>query len=76
MSRREVGVVNIKVDEGLYVELHKVFQEIATNTASYSLAFTFQPLGAAAIKKGEQKGGNSMNIPAESQACEFSPSHS
>jgi len=74
MLRQEIGVVNIRVDEELYVELHEVFLEIVTNTASYSLAFTFQPLGASAVRKGQERGGNSTNIPPESQACESYPS--
>jgi hypothetical protein len=65
-----MGVVNIKVDKELYVKLHRVFQGIVTNTASYSLAFTFQPLGVSAVRGGEE-GGNSMNIPPKSQACKF-----
>jgi hypothetical protein len=56
------------MDAKLYGDLHAVLQGIV-NTTSYQLAFTYQPLGAAAVKKGQDKGGNSLNISPVNQSC-------
>jgi hypothetical protein len=56
------------LDADLYVELHKVLQSVVT-TDSYSLSFTIQPFGAAAVGKGEELGGNSLGIAPLNQAC-------
>lgn len=69
--RRAVGVVCVKMDPGLYVELHEILKNIDT-TALSSLAFTFQPFGLSAAKKGEERGGNSLGIAPVSQACMLS----
>jgi hypothetical protein len=34
-----------------------------------SLVFSIQPIGPSAVRKGQEHGGNCMNIPPESQAC-------
>jgi hypothetical protein len=67
-TRREIGTVTVRPDADLYAELHGVLQGIV-NTTSYSLAFTFQPIGAPAVKKGQEHGGNSLNVLPENQSC-------
>lgn len=56
------------MDMDLYAELHGVLQGIV-DTASYSLFFTFQPIAAPAAKKGQEHGGNSLNITPVNQSC-------
>ena len=66
--RREIGAVTVRPDADLYAELYAVLQGIVNATSS-SLTFTFQPIGAPAAKKGQEHGGNSLNIPSENQSC-------
>jgi hypothetical protein len=56
------------MDADLYVELDKVLKSFVT-IDSYSLAFHIQPFGASAVKKGEDRGGNSLGISPVNQAC-------
>jgi hypothetical protein len=58
----------VLMDANLYVELHSVLKSIST-TAQYSLSFTFQPIAVGAAKKGQERGGNSLNIPHVNQSC-------
>ncbi|KAE9370896.1 FAD-binding domain-containing protein [Stipitochalara longipes BDJ] len=66
-TKRAVGVVSVMMDLGLYVELHEVLKNIDISALS-SLAFHFQPFGASASGKGEERGGNSLGIVPVSQA--------
>jgi len=66
-AKRAVGVVSVMVDSDLYVELQKVLtRSIATD--SVTLAFTFQPIAESAVRKGVERGGNSLGIAPVSQA--------
>jgi hypothetical protein len=56
------------MDADLYVGLDKVLKSFVT-TDSYLLAFHIQPFGASAVKKGEERGGNSLGISPVHQAC-------
>jgi hypothetical protein len=61
------------MDLDLYVELHEILKNLDA-TALSSVAFTFQPFGATAARKGEERGGNSLGIAPVSQACRYFPS--
>jgi len=58
----------VKADEKLYLKFHDILKDIAGDS-SYSLSFTIQPLGEAAVKKSKEHGGNVLNISPESQSC-------
>ncbi|KAE8449146.1 hypothetical protein EG329_008530 [Mollisiaceae sp. DMI_Dod_QoI] len=66
-AKRETGTATVRVDSDLHVELHKKLQEIASDS-KFTLVFTIQPIGKAAVEKGVTLGGNSMNISAEPQS--------
>ncbi|CZR54640.1 uncharacterized protein PAC_04524 [Phialocephala subalpina] len=63
-KKRETGVASVRVDADVYLELHKKLQEIAADSP-FTLVFTIQPIGPAAVEKGKAQGGNCMNIPSE-----------
>ncbi|KAF2803576.1 FAD-binding domain-containing protein [Mytilinidion resinicola] len=68
-SVRETATSNVKADTKLYADLHRILRETAnTIPPSISLSFTFQPVGLSTAKKGQEHGGNCMNIPPESQS--------
>ncbi|KAL9067841.1 MAG: hypothetical protein Q9157_006682 [Trypethelium eluteriae] len=66
-GKRESGTATTRPDADLYLELHKVLQDIA-KSAAVTLQFTFQPIGKAAVNKGNEYGGNCLNIPRENQS--------
>ncbi|KAH8900384.1 FAD-binding domain-containing protein, partial [Thozetella sp. PMI_491] len=60
------ATMSIRPDAKLYTELHQLLRD-GTNglPPSVSSNFTIQPLGRSAVKKGQESGGNIMNIPSE-----------
>lgn len=58
------------MDADLYVELDNLLKSFAT-TNSYPLAFHNQPFDASAVKKGEERGGNSLGTSPINQACKL-----
>jgi hypothetical protein len=70
LFRREAGALSLKANLDLHGEIPKILCDIATSS-SISLACTIQPIGAPVVKKGQEVGGNSMNIPAEPQSCKL-----
>ncbi|KAF2497905.1 FAD-binding domain-containing protein [Lophium mytilinum] len=68
-AKRETATSTVGVDTELYADLHHILQEIVnTIPQSISLAFTFQPIGPSAVKKGNKHGGNCLNISPERQS--------
>jgi hypothetical protein len=51
------------MDADLYVELDNLLKSFVT-TNSYPLEFHIQPFDASAVKKGEERGGNSLGTVA------------
>lgn len=66
-AKRACGAASVMMDADLYVELDKVLNRFVT-IDSYSLAFHIQPFGASAVKKGEDRRGNSLGISPVNQA--------
>ena len=69
---RITGGISINTDTALYQKVNDVYQSVlasATTSATFSLAFTFQPVTAAANTAFAKNGGNSLNIAAVSQSC-------
>jgi hypothetical protein len=58
------------MDADLYVELGNLLKSFAT-TDSHPLVFHIQPFDAPAVKKGEERGGNSLGISPVNQACKL-----
>ncbi|KAF8861918.1 FAD-binding domain-containing protein [Acephala macrosclerotiorum] len=63
-KKRETGTTSVRVDSTVYLDLHKKLQEIVADSP-FTLVFTIQPIGPAAVEKGKAQGGNCMNIPSE-----------
>lgn len=70
MLRGEVGMLTIRIDEDLYLEILQLLQSIVNDNASYSLAIVTDAIGPYTVKKGRAQGGNSLNISPENQSCE------
>ncbi|KAN0105974.1 FAD-binding domain containing protein [Hyaloscypha variabilis] len=66
-AKRAIGTASVMMNLDLYVELHEILKNLDA-TALSSVAFTFQPFGATAARKGEERGGNSLGIAPVSQA--------
>ncbi|PVH92286.1 FAD-binding domain-containing protein [Periconia macrospinosa] len=67
IAKYEIGALTVKPNAALYADLHSLLQDTA-KAPGITLAFTFQPIGAPAVIKSEEKGGNVANIPAEMQS--------
>jgi len=60
----------VATDASLYTQLHQILASHATNSA-ISLGYTIQPFSAQGVAQGNAKGGNSMGIASQNQACEY-----
>ena len=66
----EIGALSVGVDASLYVELHDILTTIPS-AEGISLNYTYQPFSVQGVAQGKAKGGNSLNITSENQACGF-----
>lgn len=75
LSRREPYAVSTHVDHNLYVEVHERYVELLkTDMPTANLSYTIQPVARAAVKAGQERGGNALGLEVTPQSCKcFSP---
>ncbi|KAK2801839.1 hypothetical protein FQN50_007584 [Emmonsiellopsis sp. PD_5] len=65
----ETGALTIKVDADFYMEVYRLLQEVERGTSGeHTFICAIQPIGSAAVHKGKERGGNSLNLSEENQA--------
>jgi len=69
-ANRLIGAVTVNTDATLYEELVAAYDKVAASASSdFTIAFTFQPLGAASVAQSNAKGGNVLGVSPVSQAA-------
>ena len=69
---RDIAAVSVAVEPKLFRNLFAKLQSIvATGSVSsdYSLAYTIQLVAPSSVQQSQARGGNSLDVQSESQAC-------
>lgn len=73
MNRRAICTVTTRVSQDLYEEVYQVWKKTcATLPAECVLHYTIQPMGAAGVQAGTDRGGNIMGLEGVPQCCTYS----